>query len=62
MCNGYRYKYFSIDEAFYMARYKLALSFRVPHRDTLSDAVSVRVQNTCQKNDVSIRVYRIHLG
>lgn len=57
-----RHKYFSTDEAFSMARYKFVLSFRVNHRDTFSDAGSVRVQNTCQKNDVSIRVYRIRLG
>jgi len=57
-----RHKYFSTDEAFSTARYKLALSFSVHHRDTLSDAGSVRVQNTCQRNNVSIRVYRIHLG
>lgn len=45
-----RHKYFSTDEAFSMARYKHALSFRVHHRDTLSNAGSVGVQNTCQKN------------
>jgi hypothetical protein len=57
-----RHKYFSTDEAFPMARYKLARSFRVHQRDTLFDAGRVRVQNTCQINNVSIRVYRIHLG
>jgi len=29
-----RYKYFSADEAFSVARYKLVLSFKVHHRDT----------------------------
>jgi hypothetical protein len=57
-----RHKYFSTDEDISMARYKLAPSFRVNQRDNLSDACSDRVQNTCQKNNVSIRVYIIHLG